>query len=205
MLPYYGKSVVSLCSCNFYSMESELEQSILRDCQEGHLDRFTQIYDYYVERIFRFIYYKTLHKQTAEDLTSETFFKALRSIKMFRPTHKFSTWLYTIAGNLVIDHFRSHKQTKDIEDVWDLATEDPTLEQIDTEININEIKKHLEKLPAAQREIVMLRVWEEMSYKQISEILGKSEEACKTAFSRAVSTLRTSMPLTAWLTLYLSI
>ena len=87
----------------------EREGEILREYQAGNLEHFGEIYDVYIKKIYNFIYYKTHHKETAEDLTSETFRKALSNIKSFDTHRAFSSWLYRIAQNTVIDHYRTYR------------------------------------------------------------------------------------------------
>jgi len=167
-------------------------------------ENFTQLYDKYVKKIFNFIYYKTHHKETAEDLTSETFIKALTNISGFDENKgAFSTWLYKIARNTVIDFYRTKKNNLNIDDIWDLANEEDIICDLDTKQKLTEVKKYLKTLKSEQREIVILRVWEGMSYKEISEAVGKSEASCKMAFSRTIQQLRREMPLSAFLALLL--
>jgi len=165
---------------------------------------FSQLYDKYVKKIFNFIYYKTHHKETAEDLTSETFMKALTKISGFDESKgAFSTWLYQIARNTVIDFYRIKKSNLNIDDIWDLANEENIACDLDTKQKLTEVKKYLKTLKSEQREIVILRVWEGMSYKEISEAMGKSEASCKMAFSRTIKILKEKMPLSVFLTMLL--
>jgi len=167
-------------------------------------DNFDQFYDKYINKIFNFIYYKTHHKETAEDLTSETFIKALNKLDMFNENKgSFSTWIYQIARNTVIDFYRTKKDSINIEDVWDLSTDEDILRDLDTAKRLEDVKEYLKTLKSEQREIVILRVWEEMSYKEISEAMGKSEASCKMAFSRTIKILKEKMPLSVFLTMLL--
>ena len=86
-------------------------------------DDFGKLYDQHVKKIYEFIYFKTHHKETAEDLTSVTFMKALSNIESFdEKKASFKTWLYRIARNTVIDHYRMKRETADLEDAWDLRS-----------------------------------------------------------------------------------
>jgi len=167
-------------------------------------ENFDQLYDKYVKKIFNFIYYKTHHKETAEDLTSDTFMKALTKIHDFDESKgAFSTWLYQIARNTVIDFYRTKKSNLNIDDIWDLADGEDILRDLDTAKKLTEVKKYLKTLKVEQREIVILRVWEGMSYKEISEAVGKTEASCKMAFSRTIERLREDMPLSVFMALLL--
>lgn len=166
------------------------EKILLQACQRGNSDAFGKIYDLYIDRIYRFIYYKTHHKETAEDLTSQTFFKALEHIQDFDPERNFSAWLYRIARNVVIDYYRKKRPSMVIDDEWDIKDDHDFQEELDRTHSLRELKSYIERLPSIQRDIIVLRVWEDMSYKQISEIVGKSESNCKVIFSRAVNSLK---------------
>ncbi len=165
--------------------------NIIHCCQKGDLRSFGELYDMYVRKIYDYAYYHTFHKETAEDLTSQIFFKALNSIKGFDPDKgTFQSWLYAIARNAVIDHYRRQRDEIDIDDIWDLADQcDPELD-LDNKVKLYEVRKYLGKLKADQREVLMLRVWQELSYKEISAIIGKSEANCKMIFSRTLRQLK---------------
>jgi len=172
------------------------EKDIIVSCQQGDLEKFSWLYDKYIKKIYDFIYFKTTHKETAKDLTSQTFFKALEKIKTFNSDKgTFSAWLYQIARNTVIDHYRTRKKTVDIDDVWDMAEDQDIERDIDVQEKLKSVEKHLAKLKSEQREIIIMRIWQDMSYAEIAEALDKSEGSCKMAFSRAINTLRREMPL----------
>ncbi len=164
-------------------------------CQKGNLEEFDLLYTRHVEAIYKYLYRRTLLRATAEDLTSTTFLKALESIRSFNPRKgEFRTWLYRIARNTLIDHYRNPAlKTVDIESVWDLPSEEITSLHLEQSMNADALRKALSTLTNAQREVVMLRIWEGLSYKEISDLTGKSEANCKMIFSRSVSGLRSEL------------
>lgn len=160
-------------------------------CQEGDLSEFTQLYDTFIQKIFQYIYYKTTHKETAEDLTSVTFTKALERIGSFDASKgSFSSWLYTIARNSVIDHYRVQKPGVNIEDVWGLAGSEDIERDAEARQQLREVEQYLKQLKPQQRDIVILRVWDQLSYAEIAEITGLSEANCKMTYSRTIRRLR---------------
>ncbi len=160
-------------------------------CQAGDTDAFGVLYDRYIEKIYRFIYYKIFSKETAEDLTSDVFTKAFQKIDSFDAGKgNFSAWLYRIARNTVIDHYRTRKATLPIDDVFDVAFDERTVEQKDAIMALEKVSKYLDTLNPKQREIITLRIWEELSYREIAEIVGGTEDSVKMAFSRSIRDVR---------------
>lgn len=157
----------------------------------GDATAFGELYDRYAERIYRFVYYKVFNKEMAEDIVSDVFFKALEKIGSYN-TQKgpFSAWLYRIARNTVIDKYRTKKPTVDIEDFFDLGEHERTEEKIDARDALEKISSYMASLTPVQREIVTLRVWEELSYKEIADIVGGTEGSVKMAFSRTIRDIR---------------
>jgi len=152
---------------------------------------FIEIYDQYLDKIYNFVYYKTFHKETAEDLTSDIFLKALKKLETFDSSKgSLSAWLYQIARNTVIDFYRKKKPDLNIEEIWDLSDETDIESDFDAAQKIKDARKYLDRLDKTQKEIVILRIWEELPYKEIAEITGKSEAACKMAFIRAIESLK---------------
>ena len=140
---------------------------------------------------FLVIFYKTFVKEVAEDITSDVFHKALQKIQSY-DTQKgvFSAWLYRIARNNVIDYYRTQKADVPLEDVFDVGFDERTSESLDAIAALDKVQTYLETLSAKQREIITLRVWEELSYKEIAAIVGGSEDSVKMAFSRSIRDLR---------------
>lgn len=163
-------------------------------CKKGKLEKFSFLYDSFVDKIYRFIYYKTHHKETAEDLTSDTFLKALENIKSFREG-SFQAWLFKIARNTVIDYYRKKKFVLNIDDVWDLGKKDNVLKDLEMKERMEKVYDVFSKLNPVQREIVLLRIWDDMPYKEIAEIVGKQEGACKMIFARAIAQIKNEIPL----------
>ncbi len=163
-------------------------------CHRGDSEAFGKLYEHFVEPIYNFIFYKTHHKETAEDLTSQTFFKTLDSINKCDPTQgTFSSWIYRIARNTVTDHYRTQKHHSDIEEALDLH--DGKNGEIDAHnrIELAKVKAYLKTLSAEQRDIIILRLWQEMSFAEVAAIMGKSEASCKMSLKRTLEKLRSDL------------
>ncbi len=171
--------------------ETRDDGTLVRALKGGETAAFGELYDRYFEKIYRFIYYKTFVKETAEDITSDVFHKAFERIASFNPEKgNFSQWIYRIARNAVIDHYRTQKKNVPIDDVFDIGEEDRTVAEHDVLLTMAHVRTYLEKLSPKQREIITLRIWEEKSYREIAEIVEGTEDSVKMAFSRAMKDLR---------------
>jgi RNA polymerase sigma-70 factor (ECF subfamily) len=170
------------------------ELSAITACQNGDQERFSFLYDKYVDAIYAYAFRQTYQKELAEDLTSQTFLQALRRIETYQADKgNFSTWLYQIARNLVYQHFRSYRPTLTIDEVWEVAGKADVVKEAEQGRQLAIIKEYLESLRPSQQEVLRLRLWEELSYEEIAAITGKSESSCKMSFSRAIRQLRTEL------------
>ena len=176
-------------------MNNSEDSSLAIAVAKGDSSAFGQIYDIYIKRIYDFVFYKTSNKETAEDLTSDIFMKALENIRKFDAKKgTLQSWLYQIARNTVIDYYRKQKTVLLSDDI-DIASNQNIEGDFYHKQQLETIKKYLNKLTEDQRDIVIMRVWQEMSYKEIAQALGKSEASCKMAFSRIVEKLKTEIPI----------
>lgn len=167
------------------------DQKLVENYLSGQRDAFSMLYDRYVGKIYRFVYYKTLHKETAEDIVADVFYKAMDGLHGYHASKgPFSAWIYTIARNAVVDHYRNHRSTSNIDDIFDIPLHERTEERIDAKETLSKIEKYMETLSPRQREIITLRVWDDMSYRDIADIVGGSEESVKMMFLRSIKTIR---------------
>jgi RNA polymerase sigma-70 factor (ECF subfamily) len=163
------------------------ELQAIQACQRGDKAQFGSLYELYFERVYKFIYYKTFHTETAEDLTSRTFIKGLENIDSFDYSKgSFLNWIFSIARNTVIDYYRQAHPHLSTDDVWDLSSQQDISVDVENRILLEKVHQYLEKLSGPQREVIYLRIWEGLSYKEVATILGKTEASCKMMCSRAL-------------------
>ncbi|WGX96171.1 sigma-70 family RNA polymerase sigma factor [Nocardioides sp. L-11A] len=164
----------------------------------GDAEAFGLLYDHYQPSVYRFLYYRTRSVVVAEDLCSETFFRALRNMSSFRWQGKdFGAWLMTIARNLATDHFKAGRTRLELttEDMGqhDDATEGPenaVLASLTNEILLDA----LTKLPNEQRDCLIMRFLQGLSIAETAAALGRSDGAIKQLQLRGVRNLAKLMP-----------
>lgn len=172
--------------------------------QQGDRNAFGEVYDEFVKKLYDYAFFRVKDKQTAEDIVADTFIKALEHISSFDPNKgSAASWLYRIARNTLVDQYRSHKKTTAFPEDFDVADTADLKTHIENRDMLRNVETALEKLSEREREIIILRVWDELSYKEISEVLGKSEASLKMAASRALKALRTQLPVALYIALLL--
>ena len=181
------------------------EKLILKRALNGEKEAFAEIYDFYVVRIFRFVYLKTSSRETAEDLTSDTFLKCWKYIKEKSESgkkeivknNKISSFLYKIARNLIIDHYRKKKDLiieigeEEKETIVDHKQD--ILAELTKKQEIEELRSSLNCLKDDYQEILILRYVEDLPMPEIAEITGKKEGAIRVQLHRAVKALEKVM------------
>jgi RNA polymerase sigma-70 factor (ECF subfamily) len=181
------------------------ENQIIAQCVSGNWVNFGEIYDIYLPKIYQYVYYRTHHKQTAEDLTGSVFLKLIQNISIYDGSKSiFAPWLYSIARNTVIDHMRKNKPTQDLETAFNVASDHDVLGTTDASLKIDLVKAALSKLTPTQQEVLTLRVWDGLSHREIAQVLKISEDNSKVNFSRGVAMLKQIVPVSVLFAIILS-
>lgn len=180
--------------------DSRRMMDLVERAQAGEAEAFGRLYDQYADTVYRYIYYRVGGRATAEDLTSETFLRALRRIGTFTwQGRDFGAWLVTIARNLVADHFKSSRfrlevTTGEMLDANEVerSPEDSVLESLSNAALLEAVRK----LNPQQQECVTLRFLQGLSVAETARVMGKNEGAIKTLQYRAVRPSRDCSPKT---------
>jgi RNA polymerase sigma-70 factor (ECF subfamily) len=171
---------------------------LVERAREGDTVAFGALYDRYVDTVYRYLYYRVGQRQLAEDLTSETFLRALRRIGTVTwQGRDLGAWLVTIARNLAADHFKSSRfrlevATADMRDA-DRLTDGPEGEVLDALTNAT-LFAAVKKLNAEQQECILLRFIQGMSVSETAEVMAKNDGAIKALQYRAVRSLGRLLP-----------
>ena len=166
--------------------------------RSGDSEAFGQLYDHYQTSVYRFLYYRVGSVPLAEDLTAETFFRALRSMSSFRWQGKdFGAWLMTIARNLTTDHFKAGRTRLEstTEDMTSLdTTTDGPENAVLASLTNEALLSALSELPTEQRECLVMRFLQGLSIAETAEVLERSAGAVKQLQLRGVRNLARILP-----------
>lgn len=165
---------------------------------------FGTFYQDYAGKIYAFLYCRVQHKQLAEDLTSQTFIKALEKFDQFdEGKGTFSAWIYQVARNTLTDHYRSHRSHSDIDTAEELRSDEDIAATVKDRESFGKVRDALQFLKPEQREVVLLRLWDGLSYQEIASVLGKSEAALKMTYVRSFKVLEQHLTLLCLLVAFL--
>ncbi|MCW2700041.1 MAG: polymerase, sigma-24 subunit, subfamily [Blastococcus sp.] len=171
---------------------------MVRRAQEGDAEAFGELYDHYVTLVHRYAYHRVGDRATAEDVTSETFVRALRRIDSLSfQGRDVGAWLVTIARNIIRDQVKSSRYrlevaTADMRDA-DRATDGPE-DAVVQKLTNEQLLACVKQLGSEQQECIALRFLQGMSVSETAEIMGKKEGAIKALQHRAVRRLAGLLP-----------
>jgi RNA polymerase sigma-70 factor (ECF subfamily) len=166
------------------------EKHLVEQAKSGDAEAFGQLYDACIDRVYRFIFFRVSDEPTAEDLTSQVFLKAWQNLGRYQPKGPFLAWLYAIARNTVIDHYRTHKQTVSLDEAAPIAANDDKLDDlIELKFEVNSLQESLQYLTEEQQEVITLKFIAEYDTDQIARKMGKSEGAIRALQMRALQAL----------------
>jgi RNA polymerase sigma-70 factor, ECF subfamily len=176
--------------------------ALVERAQAGEAEAFGLIYDRYLDTVFRFVLFRVGNRQLAEDLTADTFLRALSRIGSFTwQGRDLGAWLVTIARNLVADHFKSGRYRLEIStgDVLDADREDRGPEGSPEAAVVGHLTNvallgAVRRLNAEQQECIVLRFLQSFSVAETAQAMGKNEAAIKALQYRAVRALARLLP-----------
>ncbi|MCH8518972.1 sigma-70 family RNA polymerase sigma factor [Candidatus Gracilibacteria bacterium] len=174
-------------------MKTDIE--LIQSFQGGNFDAFGVIYERYIDKIFVYILRKVGEREQAEDICSQVWMRALRDLEKSEKGQDFyfQAWIYRIAHNSVIDWYRTCKESVSEEILESIPISEDIAGSIDTQDTLIRVEKYLENCKESEKNILLLRLWDEMSYKEIAEFVGKSEAACKQVVKRGIEKLKANI------------
>lgn len=174
---------------------SDLE--LVHNAQQGDVEAVGELYDRHHERIFRYIWARVRDQVTAEDLTGDVFARMVTALNGYRPgSVPFTAWLYRIAHNLVIDHYRKENVTMSVPlyyaDSMSGSQDNPTT-VVEQQLTLERVHQALQTIDQTQQEVVVLRFLAGLSLHEVAHTLDKSVAAVKALQYRGLSALRVAL------------
>lgn len=170
------------------------DEELIERFQKGDIRAFEQIVQRYKDQLLNFVFRFLGNQEQAEDILQETFLRVYRNRHAYRRVAKFSTWIYTIAGNLARTELRKRKRRRFFS-ISDMGVEDKDFEvsdevfnpetYVDTVLHDDVIQQEINKLSPKFREVIILRDIQELSYEEISKILRIPIGTVKSRVNRA--------------------
>ncbi len=166
-------------------------QELVERTKQGDKDAFASLYEQYVDAIYRYVYFR-VDADDAEDLVETVFVKAWEKIAGYKQTKdNFSSWLFRVAHNLVVDHYRSRKTVEAItEEYQEYRAEYHPKIVTERGIESDLLQKALKGLKDDYQQVLVLKYINELSNKEISALLDKSEGSLRILQFRALKALK---------------
>lgn len=154
-------------------------------------ETFAKLYQKYLDKLYRYMYFHVnQHRETAEDLVETVFLKAWKNINSYQTNGgSIQAWLYSIAHNTLIDYYRTYRPTGALDETV-IDSGKSIEEHLETEEIQIKISKALHKLSAEQKQMIILKFIEGLAYREVEEIMGKSQEALRALQYRALKQLK---------------
>jgi RNA polymerase sigma factor (sigma-70 family) len=173
---------------------------LVRQARTGDQTAFHRLADRFHGEIFRMIYYRVRSRMDAEDLTQDVFLKVFRSLNQLQSEHLFKSWLYRIAVNRVRDFFRRKAFTSifgilsiddpDFQESGEMASAAEADKAMDRRAFWQQVGDMLNTLPRLEREVFLLRFFDDLTIKEISSVLKKNENTIKTHLYRSLKKVK---------------
>ena len=169
-----------------------LEEARLVDAAKaGNPQAFAELYDAYVERVTRYVYFRVSENNDTEDLVAQVFLKAWESLDRYKMgSSPFIAWLYTIARNLVIDHYRTKKGVLPLEEAIAFPSDmEMPDEEAQTRFDLQAMRDALQFLTSDQQQALILKYIAGLPNDSIAKIMNKQEGTIRGLQMRALQTL----------------
>jgi RNA polymerase sigma-70 factor (ECF subfamily) len=173
------------------------EQKLVIFSQQGDRDAFACLYNTYLERIHRYVFFRVFDRELAEDITSLVFLRVWENLDTFQSGRSsFVRWLYRIAHNAIVDYYRSRKTVLSLEEVHPLklSYKDEADDKLDRKIRAQELAEALKELTGIQREVLTLRFIFGLTILETSVRLKKRQGSIRALQMRGLRRLAVILP-----------
>lgn len=149
------------------------------------------VFEEYYPKIYNYVYYRVMHKENSEDITSEIFCKAVAGENSYNPVFaSYSTWLFTIAHNCVLNYYRAKKIEVSLDGYRDIPQDGFLDDNLIADEELEQLYRLLKTLSERERTVLALRFWGEFSYAEIAAQMGLTEKNTGVILSRTIDKLK---------------
>jgi RNA polymerase sigma-70 factor (ECF subfamily) len=171
----------------------ELEMDVLQRAMAGEESALAQVYDIYARPVYRYHYSRVGNAADAEDLTSQTFMAVLEALPRYQHRGRFTAWMFQIARNKAMDHFRRNHKLSDLSESLADTVQASALEAVYQKESFARLKALMRMLNDDERELLRLRYTAGLSFVQIGQLLGRTEDAVRKSVRRILDRLALQM------------
>lgn len=175
-------------------LDAEADAALVQQAQCSPT-AFAALYRRYVTRVYRYLYSRVGQAIEAEDLTAQTFTEALAGLERYREQGNFAAWLFTIARRRASDYYRQQRIALPLDEMLDIpaADSDTPLAQVSHQETRQRLADLVAGLSEGEQELLRLRFAADLTYRQIGQLVGRSEDATKMAIHRLLHKLRAAL------------
>jgi len=188
--PLFLMTVINVQTAHVNSPVPE-EASLVHRAKSGDSEAFARLYDAYIERVYRYIYFRISDDDATEDILSQVFLKAWENLGRYKTgSSPFIAWLYTIARNLVIDYYRAKKDILPLEEAVALPSDMQSPDdEAQTRFDLQAMRDALQFLTGDQQQVLILKFIAGLPNENIAKIMNKQEGTIRGLQMRALQTL----------------
>ncbi|MCK9186110.1 RNA polymerase sigma factor [Candidatus Gracilibacteria bacterium] len=179
---------------NEINLKRERIETLVREVKEGSHDAFSELYDIFIDSIYRYVFYR-VKNDDAEDITENVFLKVWENIQSYKEKKDtyFSSWIFRIAHNVVVDYYRASKDKMVGEidvSIPDMNREHNPLRKIEKHLDNQVLRSALNRLKKGYQDILIYKFINDFSNAEIAEVLGQSEGSIRILQFRALKALK---------------
>jgi len=161
----------------------------------GDREAFGSLYDRHVDRVYRYAFFRVRSVEEAQDVTGETFHRALLAMPRFEPRRPFLAFLYRIARNVIVDHARRERPRASFEDALEHSSDAPAPDDVAAAADeALRLRSAIRRLTPLQQDIIVMRFIEGLSYEEVAAATGKPAATIRGIQMRALAALRVLLP-----------
>jgi len=191
--PFWWKGVIPTRKVDAGPVTEEKIQGLILRIKDGDGDAFGELYDEFFDRIYAYLSWRTNRRETAEDLTSSVFIKTLEALPKYMPGKApFSAWLFRIAHNLLLNHYRSSGRSVSVDfevEYSQIQSKDDPVEEFFQEEDRTRVRAAIRTLTGDQQSVVVMKFIGGLSNTEIATAIGKREGSIKSLQYRALASL----------------